>query len=82
MNQDFPKISIIDTNTLAAIGLKQLLQNAVPMITVDTFSSMSDLMENNPEQYIHYFVSLNILLESRAFFIENRRKTIVLSDLN
>jgi len=74
-----PHIAIIDPNTLAVLGLKQLLQNVMPIATVDTFGSMTELMANKPEQYMHYFVSMNIVLENRSFFTDNRRKTIVLT---
>ena len=74
-----PHIAIIDPNTLAVLGLKQLLQNVMPIATVDTFGTMAELMANKPEQYMHYFASMNIVLENRPFFTENRRKTIVLT---
>lgn len=74
-----PHIAIIDSNTLAVLGLKQLLQNVMPIITVDSFGSMAELMANNPEQFMHYFVSMNIVLENRAFFSERKRQTIVLT---
>ena len=46
---------------------------------VDTFGSFSELSANEPEGYFHYFVSMNIVLENKAFFSEHRRKTIVLT---
>ena len=57
-----PHIAIIDSNTLAVLGLKQLLQNVMPIVTVDTFGTLSELMANHQEQYMHYFVSMNIVL--------------------
>ena len=36
-----PKIAIIDSNTLATLGLKQILQNVLPIMTVDTYGSFS-----------------------------------------
>ena len=74
-----PHIAIIDPNTLSVLGLKQLLLNVMPIATIDTFGTMSELMANNPEQYMHYFVSMNIVLENRPFFTERQRKTIVLT---
>lgn len=79
MKQTRPKIAIIDANTLSVLGLKQLLQTAMPVMTVDTFGSMTELTANNPEQYMHYFVAMNIVLENRAFFSRYPRKTIVLT---
>ncbi len=74
-----PKVAIIDNNTLAVLGLKQLLMNIMPIMTVDTFGSMAELEANQPDVYMHYFVSLDILLSNRTFFSERRRKTIVLT---
>jgi DNA-binding NarL/FixJ family response regulator len=74
-----PKIAIIDANTLAVLGLKQLLQNVIPIMTVETFGSLAELEANHAEQYAHYFVAMDIVLAHRTFFTENRRKTIVLT---
>ena len=76
---DRPKIAIIDANTLAVLGLKQLLQNVMPIMTVDTYGSFLELEANHPEQYFHYFVAMNVVLENKTFFLENRKKTIVLT---
>ena len=74
-----PKIAIIDANTLAVLGLKQMLQTAMPIMTVDTFGSFAELEANHPEQYFHYFVAMNVVLEHKAFFLAQRKKTIVLT---
>lgn len=79
MMQGRPHIAIIDPNTLAVLGLKQLLQNVVPIMTIETFASMEELAENQPERFFHYFVAMNIVLEHRAFFNERRHQTIVLT---
>lgn len=79
MNTTRPKIAIIDSNTLAVLGLKQLLQTVMPIMTVETFGSMAELEANHPEQFVHYFVAMNIVLEHRAYFTEHRRQTIVLT---
>ena len=60
-----PKIAIVDSNTLVILGLKQLLQNVMPIMTVDSF--------------YHYFVSQVIVLENRQFFSQCIHKTIVLT---
>lgn len=74
-----PKIAIIDPNTLATMGLKQLLQNVMPIMTVDTFGSFAELTASQVDTYVHYFAAMNIVLENRAFFTQRRRKTIVLT---
>lgn len=83
MGYDFgghkPRVAIVEANTLAAIGLKGILQEVMPMMEADTFQSFEELADAEPEGYVHYFVSMNIVLDNRAFFLENRRKTIVLT---
>lgn len=74
-----PPIAIIDSNTLSALGLKQLLQNVMPIMTVETFCSYTEFIANHPERFFHYFVAMNIVLENKEFFAEHRHKTIVLS---
>ena len=72
-------MAIIDSNTLAALGLKQLLQNVIPIMTVDTYGAFAELMANGPERYVHYFAAMNIVLENRQFFTSHRHQTIVLT---
>ena len=74
-----PKVAIVDANTLAVLGLKQMLQTAMPIMTVDTFGSFAELEANHPEQFFHYFVAMNVVLEHKAFFLDQRKKTIVLT---
>ena len=78
-NHSTPKIAIIDPNTLAVLGLKSLLQNVMPIVQVDTYGSYVELEANHPEQYFHYFVSMNIVLQNRCYFTEFKHKTIVLT---
>lgn len=78
-HQGMPKIAIIDPNTLAVLGLKSLLQSIMPIASIDTFGTFTELEANNPNEYFHYFVSMNIVLEKRNFFIKHRHKTIVLT---
>ena len=74
-----PKIAILEPNTLSALGLKSMLQNVMPIMTVDIFGSFSELMAADPDVYFHYFVAMSILLENKSYFLEHRRKTIVLT---
>ena len=74
-----PKIAILDPNTLSALGLKSLLQNVIPIMTVDTFGSFSEFLASDTDSYFHYFAAMNIVLENKAFFSEHSRKTIVLT---
>lgn len=74
-----PHIAIIDTNTLAMMGMKSILHQVMPTLEIDCFGSFGELSANAPEHYFHYFVSLEIMLGHRAFFVAHRHKTIVLT---
>lgn len=74
-----PRIAIVDPNTLAALGLKAILQDVMPIMYVETFGSFAELEANRPEMFIHYFVAVNIVLQNRPFFTAHRNKTIVLT---
>ena len=78
MNQR-PKIAIVDSNTLASLGLKQLLLNVMPIMMVDTFGSFAELEDSNIDEYFHYFVAMDIVIRNRQFFIDHKQKTIVLT---
>lgn len=79
MNPGRPKVAIIDPNTLSALGLKSMLMNVMPIMTVETFGSFAEFMANEPESFVHYFVAMNVVLKNKSFFSEHRRKTIVLT---
>ena len=74
-----PKIAIIDPNTLSALGLKAILQNVMPIMTIDTYGTVSELQANDADSYFHYFTAMAVVLENMQFFSERKRKTIVLT---
>ena len=74
-----PKMAIVDPNTLAVLGLKQILQNVIPIMSVETFSSFQEFEEAQPDTFYHYFVAQVIVLENRQFFSQRIHKTIVLT---
>lgn len=84
MGGKIPELAIIENNTLAAIGLRNLLESAMPMIKVENFSTFGEFCSNNPEHFMHYFVSMYIALAHRSFFIDptHRHHTIVLTPSN
>lgn len=79
MNGKTPQIAIVDPNTLSAIGLRQILQSVMPIMSVDVFGSLAELEANDPDAYFHYFVAISLVIEHRQFFYERRQKTIVLT---
>ena len=74
-----PEIAIIESNTLTCLGLKSILEDIIPMATIRTFHSFSELMDDTPDMYAHYFISAQIYVEHNAFFLPRKRKTIVLA---
>jgi DNA-binding NarL/FixJ family response regulator len=74
-----PKLAIVDNNTLAMMGLRQMLQTVLPIMSVDAFGSFAELQTAHVDDYAHYFVAMDIVLSHRQFFMERRRKTIVLT---
>lgn len=79
-----PELAIIENNTLAAIGLKNILESAMPMIKIRTFSTFGEFTANSPERFMHYFVSMHVVLSHRNFFIDDKHRhhTIVLTPSN
>ena len=57
-----PKIAVVDANTLAVLGLKQMLQTVVPIMDVSAFGSFAELEANRPDSFFHYFVAQSIVL--------------------
>lgn len=74
-----PTIAMIDGNTLAAIGLKTILQRIMPIVEIEVFGTFNEFGVSNPDKYFHFFVSLNVVLQNRSFFMQHCRKTIVLT---
>ena len=74
-----PEIAIVEANTLTSLGLKGILEEMIPMATIRTFHQFSELMDDTPDMYAHYFISAQIYVEHNAFFLPRKRKTIVLA---
>lgn len=74
----FPRIAIVDDNTLQAMGLKSILAEIIPMAEVVVFASCSDMQCDDGDAFSHYFVSSKVLLSSSEFFLKNQQRTIVL----
>lgn len=79
-----PNLAIVESNTLAALGLKHLLEDAMPMVNISTFGTFGEFLASNPDRFMHYFVSMHIVLSHRNFFIDDNRRhhTIVLTTSN
>lgn len=74
-----PEIAIVNPDTLSCLGLRNLLEEIIPMAVIRTFHSFAGLMDDTPDMYAHYFISSQIYFEHTAFFLERKPKTIVLA---
>ena len=79
MNSHRPTVAIVDQNILSAMGLRHILQEVMPIMDIVSFGSFAELQANQPDRYVHYFVTMSVVLENRTFFTERRNKTIILS---
>lgn len=77
-----PAFAIVESNTLAVMGLRQLLESAIPSAQIQAFGTFGELQASNPEHFIHFFVSMHIVLANRNFFLNFKHKTIVLTPSN
>ena len=73
-----PELAIIDPNTFSQMGLKSLLENIIPQVMVRCFSSFTQLMDDTPDMYSHYFVAASIVLEHTTFFLDRKERCIVM----
>ena len=73
-----PLIAVLTPNTLAGLGLSGIIGRMMPMADVRLFPNFQALRTAGAEAYLHYFVSARVLMESAAFFLARRQKTIVL----
>ena len=82
--KQMPEMAIVESNTLAAMGLRQLLESVMPMMKISTFGSFRQYEANNPDHFVHSFVSMHIVLEHRYFFTQGNRNhhVIVLTPSN
>ena len=48
-----PRIAILDGNTLAVVGLRQILLQVMPMMEIDAYNSFEEFDNAHKEQYFH-----------------------------
>ena len=74
-----PSSAIIQPNTLAAIGLSDIIHRMMPGADVCLFSRYADLAQaDHADAFFHYFVSTEELLAGASYFLQRQHKTIVL----
>lgn len=74
-----PQIAIVVPNTLAALGLSDILRRMMPGAEVCCFAHYADLAASpEAERFFHYFVAADELMAGAAYFLQRQPKTIVL----
>ena len=79
MNNGRPKMAIVYPNSLAIMGLRQLLHNIMPIMEIKAFRSFDEFEASNPDSFFHYFVADSVIIEHRDYFFARAIKTIVLT---
>lgn len=82
LNAKIPQLAIVESNTLAIMGLTQLLETAMPFACIKAYGTLGEFKASFPEQFMHYFVSMQIVLSDRSYFLDKKHKTIVLAPSN
>ena len=73
-----PQIAIVSPNTLACLGLSGIIRSMMPQAEVSIYASLETLKAADEGHFFHYFIDVSVLMEDAAYFMERRRKTIVL----
>ena len=63
------EFAIIDSNTLSAMGLKQLLCDIIPVAEVSVMRSYEELLLSQPERFIHYFHVALLSYAMKVFYL-------------
>ena len=75
-----PAIAIIVPNTLAGIGLADIIHKMMPGAETCLFNRFAELAASpDADAFFHYFVSSQELLAGASYFLQRQHKTIVLT---
>ncbi|WP_018109441.1 helix-turn-helix transcriptional regulator [Bacteroides propionicifaciens] len=74
-----PEIAIVEFNILAALGLKSILIELIPVAEIRIFQGFEAFMDDTPDMYAHYFISAPIYIEHNSFFLPRKKRTIVMA---
>ena len=70
-----PEIAIVDPNTLTCLGLKNILEDIIPMATIRVFHSFGELTDDTPDMYATIlFLPKSILNILPSFYFVNQKQ--------
>ena len=73
-----PRLAVITSNTLTAVGLRTILEKILPFAEVCAYNSFAAFEAERPEEFAHCFADAQTFIEHTAFFTARRRRTILL----
>lgn len=74
-----PQMAVVDRNMLTVLGLRQILENVVPIMDVCNFGSFEEFADAGPDNFVHFFVAQSIVLGHMDFFRRNVHRTLVMT---
>lgn len=75
-----PCIGIITSCTLAALGLRTILEEMLPRVEVLTFPTFQSFKTESGRRFVHYFISEDVLFAHAGAFDKLQKATIVLCE--
>lgn len=79
MSHTLPQIAVVIPNTLAALGMGDILHRLMPGAEIAFFDRAESLAASDQrDAFFHYFVSASEVLLAAQFFLARQHKTIVL----
>ena len=70
-----PEIAIVDPNTLTCLGLKNILEDIIPMATIRVFHSFGELTDDTPDcMPTILFLPKSILNILPSFYFVNQKQ--------
>lgn len=73
-----PRIAVLTSDTLSALGLTAIIGRMMPRAETVIFTRFEDLAASDDTAFFHFFVSAGHLLPHAAWFLQRQRRVIVL----
>lgn len=75
-----PRIAVVSANTLTGMGLAHLLESVMPFAKVCLYHNWSELSANGPENFVHYFISPESLLQAFSFYSARAARVFLITE--
>lgn len=81
-----PKIIVIHPNSLCCMAMRTILVDIAPFVgmfrdvVILSYNSLQQMLQDQPEMVIHYFVAAQVLIDNMPYFAPQMRRCIVLTE--